>query len=273
MSRKVETGNLLCLSDIKNDLLINQKLTVSNQTIMRSLHDSGLCSRVKAMKHRLTTNHVKQRMTFARSHLGWSLDDWKDVIFTDESKFNLYGPDGYNRVWRRSGPAYSDHHYHRMVKFGGGHVMVWGCITYSGVGQLAFIDSTMDAGLFVRVLSTCLESTCRVFDLDIRSIILQQDNDPKHTSKVAREYLQQQGIVSMEWPSCSPDMNIIEHVWNDVDRRLRANYGTLGSKDELKSALQETWYLTPVEYIRALYDSLPRRITSLYRANGKNTKY
>jgi transposase len=272
-TRNFVNGKLKSLAGAKNDLMINHNVDVSKQTIMRFLHHSGLRSYAKTKKPRLTLKHRRNRLLFARAHSSWSVDNWKHVIFTDESKFNLYGPDGNKRVWRHSGSVLLDHHVHQIVKFGGGHVMVWGCITYNGVGQLAFIDSTMNASLFVRVLSACIPLTCCVHDLDLGSIILQQDNDPKHTSRIAKEYLQQQEFTTMTWPSCSPDMNIIEHVWDDVNRRLRSQYPGLTNKEELRAALSQTWYSTPIEYIRALYDSMPRRIDALNRARGSFTKY
>ena len=90
--------------------------------------------------------------------------------------------------------------------------MVWGCITYYGVGQFAFVDSTMDVNLFICVLDTKITSTCNVLDLSMESMVLQQDNDSKHTSKIAKKYLEDNNFNVLKWQSCSPDMNPIENV-------------------------------------------------------------
>ncbi|TFK58033.1 hypothetical protein BDN72DRAFT_782606 [Pluteus cervinus] len=68
-------------------------------------------------------------------------------------------------------------------------------------------------------------------------------------------------------------MNIIEHVWDYLDRRLRHRERPPKTRDELWEALQEEWHKIPLKYIRKLYLSIPRRIQALVRANGRYTKY
>ena len=76
----------------------------------------------------------------------------------------------------------------------------------------------------------------------------------------------------MKWPSCSPDLNPIEHVWNDVDIRIR-EHPQPENKSELKEIIIEEWYKTSNQYIQNSYHSLPRRCNEVIRANGGHTKY
>ena len=138
---------------------------------------------------------------------------WKHVIFTDESKICVFGPDGNNRVWRRPGIALLDHHITPTVKFGGKSVMVWGAITYQGVGRLEFIDTRMTASSYIAILESQYALTVRMAGLNNETAILQQDNDPKHLAKETKIWLNANNIRLLSWPSCSPDMNIIENVW------------------------------------------------------------
>jgi len=151
--------------------------------------------------------------------------------------------------------------------------MVWGCITSRGVGKLLFVEGSMDAEQFIQILSSGLHSTAIMHGFNLGDVILQQDNDPKHNAKITQEWISDNNIELLPWPSCSPDMNIIEHVWNDVNNRIRARPVKPSTINELKAVIEEEWYATPFQYIRTLFDSMPRRINVLYKAKGGYTKY
>lgn len=198
---------------------------------------------------------------------------WESVIFTDESKYNLYGPDSALKVWRRSGIPLKPRHVRQVVKYGGGSVMVWGAITSKGVGKIVFIDGTMDSEKYVAILESAYAETVSMHGFDPSRTWILQDNDPKHTSKHTRNEMRRLGIRAIPWPSCSPDMNPIEHVWNYLDRLLRAHNPKPQNKDELREIIEKLWYSIPLEYIQSLYNSMPRRIAALIKAKGYHTKY
>ena len=75
---------------------------------------------------KMTEKHRENRMKWARQQLQWNATSWKDVIFSDEKKFNLDGPDGLKHYWhdlRREPEIFS-----RRVS-GGGSVMIWAAIS------------------------------------------------------------------------------------------------------------------------------------------------
>ena len=159
---------------------------VSRETIRACLIDFGLKSMVKPLKPLLTSQHMINRFSFSQEMIGKPETFWHNVIFTDESKYNLYGPDGYKRVWRDPQLPLENHHVRHVVKYGGGSVMVWGFITYYGVGKFIFIETKMNAEVFIDTLSSGFRQTLDMHNLRVNEIVLQMDNNSKHTAKRLR---------------------------------------------------------------------------------------
>ena len=80
----------------------------------------------------------KIRLQYAHNYAGNDFSFCKNVIFTDKSKFNIFGSDG--SVRRKPNQEMDSKHLRPTVKHGGGHVMVWGACSAAGVGKLHFID-------------------------------------------------------------------------------------------------------------------------------------
>ena len=74
----------------------------------------------------ISKKNVKARLKFARDHLDWSVADWGRVLWSDESKFNLFSSDGIRYVRRPPGQRNNPKYQVPTVKHGGGSVMIWG---------------------------------------------------------------------------------------------------------------------------------------------------
>jgi hypothetical protein len=85
-------------------------------------------------------------------HKHWTVEDWKRVIWFDETKTNHLGSDGRKWDWKKAGEGLSDRLVSDTVKFGGGSVMVWGCMMWEGPGMASKIDGRMDGDLYVSIL-------------------------------------------------------------------------------------------------------------------------
>ncbi|KAG0753164.1 hypothetical protein G6F29_012695 [Rhizopus arrhizus] len=83
--------------------------------------------------------------------------------------------------------------------------MLWSAITYAGVGWMCKIDGNMDKTLYKEILEDELERTIEYgvnrLGFERHQVIFQHDNDPKHTSKVVKEYLQKQSYTVLQWPA------------------------------------------------------------------------
>ena len=155
---------------------------VSVETIRRHLSDYGLKAYRRRTKPLLTAAQVKKRRLWAKEHEKWEVKDWEQVLYSDESKFNLVGSDGVQWCYRRPWEAYDPRFVKKVVKHGGGSVMVWGMITPEGVGRLHRIDGTMDAVMYTEILSKSLLGTLKDRKIKKKDILFQQDNDPDRKS-------------------------------------------------------------------------------------------
>lgn len=151
--------------------------------------------------------------------------------------------------------------------------MVWGCISYDGVGRLYHIDGTMDAPKYINILKHAFLGSLRDWDKEVHEVILQQDNDPKHKAHITEEWLDEKGIQVLPWPPQSPDQNPIENLWEVVKDQVRQRNPLPRNKNELWEALVEEWEKIPLAVVRHLYHSIPSRIEALKKAKGGHTKY
>jgi hypothetical protein len=203
----------------------------------------------------------------------WEEKDWDAVVFSDESKFNIFGSDGKRYCRRRNGDRYKERNVKKTVKHGGGSLMVWGCITRWGTGHLIRVVGNMDRFQFVKILKQGLLGTLRNYDMDPDGISFQQDGDSKHTSQHVMEFFESQGIDLLPWSGQSADINIIKPAWSHLDKQVRKQSPLPRNLDELWEALEEEWGRLDTAYIAKLYESIPRRLQAVKDAKGGYTKY
>ena len=86
----------------------------------------------------------------------------------------------------------------------------------------------------------------------------QQDNARCHVARVCAQYLQQQNIDVLPWPALSPDLSPIEHLWDELDRRVTRRNPQPESLLQLRAALLEEWNNIPQPAIQRLIASMCR---------------
>ncbi len=117
--------------------------------------------------------HKKALKQFAEDKQTKDMDYWNHVLWSDETKINLFGLDGVKRVWRQPGEEYKDNCVMLTVKHGGGRFMVWGCMRAASNGELQFIEGTMNANMYCDILKQSMTLSLR--RLGRRAV--QHDND------------------------------------------------------------------------------------------------
>jgi transposase len=248
-------------------------MSICANTVANALKKEGFASASKMKKPLLSKKHRQARLEFAQRHQHWTDDDWNKVVWSDESKINRLGSDGRKWCCKKAREGLLPRHVQPTLKFGGGSIMVWGCMTAQGVGYMAKIDNGLDADLYCEILKSDLMQTLEYYELEADQVIFQQDNDPKHTSKKATQVLKELSLDVLKWPAQSPDLNPIEHLWDFLKRKL-ADYPTQPKGMlELWDRVKETWESIDKETCLHLIKSIPRRIEAVLKARGGYTKY
>lgn len=246
---------------------------VCAQTVRNVLKKNNYKAVTKKKKPLLSAVHRKKRLAFAFKYKEWTVEDWARVVWSDETKINRLGSDGKQWVWKKAGKGLIDREVQGTVKHGGGNIMVWGCMGWDGVGRLAEVEGRMNADQYVEILEENLLSSLDEFETPTEDLIFQQDNDPKHTSKKAQNWMKDNDISLLDWPPQSPDISPIEHLWHHIKMEL-CKYPTHAKGVwEIWERVEEVWNNIPVEVVRNLIESMPRRIQAVIKAKGGNTKY
>jgi hypothetical protein len=238
----------------------------------------------------LSQTNKNQRLAFCKAN---KRTNWKLVMFTDRCKFHLRHPG--TRVaatqWLYKGQKREAYTVSKPVV-----VNVYAGITKFGVTKLHFVAGTSKMDTVHRnkkgqkarnvtsseyqevVSKTFLPEGKRLFATQGLSVwTLQQDNDPTH-KKASAAALQEWNMkknsaitILPNWPPNSPDLNLIENVWADVQRKVNAT--ECHNLEDFKAVVTTTFKNLKQETIDHLFSSMKRRINSCIELQGGKTKY
>ena len=149
IQRKIKADRRKSASAVKVELQDELGIIVSASTIRRRAHEIGLYGRVARKRPLVNKTTRSKRLQYAKTYREKPLGYWDRVLWSDESKFNLFGSDGKVMVWRTRKEEFSPNCTVPTVKYGGGNVKCWGCFSSSGVGNLVLIDGNTTGELIV----------------------------------------------------------------------------------------------------------------------------
>ena len=258
------SNKVTSLAKIKKDLHLN----VSKETIRGILKNSPII-KFKKMKKKplLKIIHKQRRLEWAKDKLTWG-EKWKDVIWSDEKKFNLDGPDGFAYYWhdlRKEELVFSKRHS------GGGSLMIWACFNSHGKSTLAFVSSNQNQFEYQEHLSGHLLPFLSEYGRE--NAVFQQDNCRCHIARSTLQWLEARNIQIMTWPANSPDLNPIENLWGVLVRRVYVGGRQFNSVDELKISVIRCWEELGENVLENLISSMPERVYQVIYAHGGSINY
>ena len=146
--------------------------------------------------------------------------------------------------------------------------MLWGCFSAVGTGRLDRIEGNRNRAKYRVFLDENLLQSTQDLSLGQR-LPFQQDNDPKHTAKTTQEWLRDKSLNVIDWPSQSPDLNPIKHLWRDLKKLCN---DTPIQPDSAGEDLQRRMGEPPQIRCAKLVGSNPRRLEAVIAAKSASTK-
>ena len=242
---------------------------VSLQTIRRRIKENGDYESYWAVrKPFISLTNIQKRLEWCEEFKHKPKSFWRRVLWTDESPYMLR-MNVKKRVWRAKNTRFTEDHTVGTVKHDK-KINVWGGFAAHGVGILHRIHGIMDKDVYNNILgNVMLPSEDMLFGQE--NWHFQQDNDPKHTAKINKSWIQEWNIPTIWWPAQSPDLNPIENLWSILDRKCAKR--ACKNEEQLFKELESEWKkLTPKE-LTNLVDSMPNRIAACIAVKGHSTKY
>jgi len=232
-------------------------IKVSHQTIGRHLKEVGYKKDLPRATPMLTERHKKNRVLWALDHID---DDWEQTFFSDETAFELYR--NTIRRWHKGARLI------RCMPKSRVKVFAWGGFCIKGKSNLFLFQQIMDASFYVGILRECVPEIKRILGDKWR---FQHDNDPKHTSRLAKAFVKENMPDVIDWPSNSPDLNPIENLWGTVKGNVEKHM--LKNHNELERYMDEEWRKIPESVLIGLVRSMRRRCELIIESEGERISY
>ena len=213
------------------DILHDRGIDVSKSTAKKAINAAGFTYSTPRYCSMIRDKNKEKRIEFCRDLIEAN-DDLGDIIFTDECTVQMHG----NKVIvyrpRDAAAVHIPTPKHSLK------LHVWAGISKRGSTRILLFDGILRKEFYCEEI---LQNTLCPFIQEVYPDHhrFQQDNDPKHTSNMAKEFMKNHGINSLKWPSESCDLNPIEMVWNQMKTFIGKRKPRV--KEALEQAIYDFW--------------------------------
>lgn len=243
---------------------------ISLSTTRRRLAEVHLSSRRLLRRVPLTVAHRRQRLAWARERVHW-VEEWKSVLFTDESRYGRFSDSRRVRVWTLPLTPRNRRPVQEVHPFRGGTVTVWAGIAFNNRTQLMVLPGNMNSQIYLNeVVNNVLPDFRRAIGDGFQFL---DDNARPHRAARVMETLENHRIRHLPLPPYSPDLNVIEHGWDQLQRALDNHQPPPETIQQLRELLPQLWNGLDQVILNNLVESMQRRCQAVIEARGGHTLY
>lgn len=272
-------------------LLLEHSLEIDEKTLKRFFRLHGIKGWMCKMRSHITARHAALRLAWCNEHKDWTHDQWKSVIFSDESTVQRGSGGRREYCLRTSAQKWDQNCLQTATKTGGISCMVWGAFSIDmGRSPLLLMKGRNPAGGPGNGINSARYTDALFWGLGmmydnspqdvVERAIFQQDNAAIHKSYETRRFFNRNSITVMDWPPYSPDLNPIEHVWVHLKTAIRRDHPELDNLPSGPNAVRrvaeaavEAWEKVDWKIFESLAESMPRRIKACIDSDGWHTRY
>jgi len=172
------------LNELYENFVSSTSVNVSKFTLRRYLHKLKVYGRIGAKKPFVNAANRMKRLSWAKKRKNW-IDEWEKIIWSDESRFVVFGGDGKRYVWRTNYEKYNSNCLIPTFKSGQESVMIWGCFTKNKLGPLVRLEGRVTANIYIEMLENYF--ILFINNLENRNdYTFQEVNAPIHTARIAK---------------------------------------------------------------------------------------
>ncbi|CAF3421956.1 unnamed protein product, partial [Rotaria sp. Silwood2] len=210
---------------------------ICRRTIINYLQKCGYEYKIKIEKPFLNKENRKARLQWCLEHSNWTVDEWKKVLFSDESTFYVIKRKSETKIWRTKDEQWKEGCMAVAATGGGGRVGFWSVITWQGTGCFRVYSENTNSDVYCDIWITIWF---------------------QHYSYMAWKTTLCSNTIVLKWPAKSPDLNPIEHLWSIIDNKLKSR--RMCSVKDLTDGLSAEWLSITQELCEQLVFSMPQRI-------------
>jgi len=285
-TNKVEEENVLKIIQEKNKLswrrigfIVFEKLNLilSPHVLRRIAKKYGIKSYIMKLNYVNSERKMKERLSFAETHINKDDKFWDTTIFMDEKTLLLRAQfqAGNNYVKCRQSERFYYKNCVEKISYNFDGIKFWACVSSQGLGKLYEVKENLNKKSYAEIIKGPLSDSISKWwkNKKIKQLKVIQDNDSTHNTDLSRREFEVLDIEVLRFPATSPDLNIIENIWAFWQKLVHLD--SPKTLDELRSKAFEKWSVLKKkkELIKALYQSMPRRLQSVIDRQGEMTKY